>query len=148
MKGRILFYAIIGALVVVDGYLISKPNLLGKLGFIIYKYHYLRTFPKAVLTVALVTASVVLVAEVLLYLVKVNRIRRRTASLLAAVISLLLVGVFVKTSLDFRGWAYSHSGTRLWYGAHALPLILVAVVVRCWVLCLFFLPVDKNPPHT
>ncbi|MCU0421157.1 MAG: hypothetical protein MUC38_16035 [Cyclobacteriaceae bacterium] len=147
MKSRALFYLGIAGLVVVDGYLISKPNLLGKLGFIIYKYHYLRTFPKAVLTVALVAGSVVLVAELLIYLAKKNLVKRRTASLLAAFISLLLVGVFVKTSIDFQGWAYSHSGTRLWYGAHLLPLILLAVFVRCWLLCVFFLPVDKNPPH-
>ncbi|MBX2915988.1 MAG: hypothetical protein KF856_12030 [Cyclobacteriaceae bacterium] len=64
---RAWFLLLIG-LAVADAWLIAKPNLLGKLGFIIYKYHYLRTFPRALFTVALVMGTVLVLTEFLVWI--------------------------------------------------------------------------------
>ena len=55
-------------LTTVNAYLIANPNLLGKLGFIIFKYSFLRTFPRAWITVAVVVATVLLITEAVVWL--------------------------------------------------------------------------------
>jgi hypothetical protein len=35
---------------ITDAYLLSHPNLIGKLGIFIYKHDYLKTFPRALAT--------------------------------------------------------------------------------------------------
>ena len=48
------FYANVIGLIILNGLLLSEPNLLGKIGLIVYKYNYLRSFPRTLLTVAIV----------------------------------------------------------------------------------------------
>ena len=116
MKSRLLFYGLIGILTGLDAFLISNPNLLGKLGFIIYKYHYLRTFPHALLTVSLVVGVVILITEGLVLMIN-RQIFKRSMSALFLVIIVLLIGILVKTELDFQSWSYNHTGYKLRYGA-------------------------------
>ena len=124
---RSIWWILLVALTTVDAYLIAKPNLLGKLGFIIYKYHYLRTFPRALLTVAIVVAVVWLITQVVVWLGYKEVIAKRTAIIILSVFLVLFIFVGVKTALDFQGWSYSHSGHKLKYGAYLLPLILIFV---------------------
>lgn len=113
---------------VIDAWLIAKPNLLGKLGFIIYKYHYLRTFPRALLTVALVVGSLWLLTELFIWLNKRQLLSRKAVTGVLIIIMLLFVFALIKTALDFQSWSYSHSGHKLKYGAYLLPVILISVV--------------------
>lgn len=129
MKSRLLFYGLIGILTGLDAFLISNPNLLGKLGFIIYKYHYLRTFPHALLTVSLVVGVVILITEGLVLMIN-RQIFKRSMSALFLVIIVLLIGILVKTELDFQSWSYNHTGYKLRYGAYLLPVILILVVLQ------------------
>ncbi len=124
---RITWWIVLAVLTIIDAYLIAKPNLLGKLGFIIYKYHYLRTFPRALLTVAIVVAAVWLITQVVVWLGYKKVIAKRTAIIILSVFLVLFVFVGVKTALDFQSWSYSHSGHKLKYGAYLLPLILIFV---------------------
>ncbi|HRG09864.1 MAG TPA: hypothetical protein PLJ08_14915 [Cyclobacteriaceae bacterium] len=124
---RITWWIVLAVLTIIDAYLIAKPNLLGKLGFIIYKYHYLRTFPRALLTVAIVVAAVWLITQVIVWLGYKEVIAKRTAIIILSVFLVLFVFVGVKTALDFQSWSYSHSGHKLKYGAYLLPLILIFV---------------------
>jgi hypothetical protein len=63
------------ALIVLDAVLIRSPNLIGKIGLWFYKYHYLRTFPKALLTVSLVIGIAAIIAEIIRYIVKKELIK-------------------------------------------------------------------------
>lgn len=124
---RIVWWIILISLTIIDAYLIAKPNLLGKLGFIIYKYHYLRTFPRALLTVAIVVALVWIITQVIVWLNHKEVIVKRMAIIILTAFVLLFVFVWFKTALDFQSWSYSHSGHKLKYGAYLLPLILIFV---------------------
>jgi len=127
MKSRITFYLLIFSLVVLDSVLLRSPNLLGKIGLIVYNYHYLRTFPKALLTVSLVVGGAVVIGEVIRFLVKRSAIKRITGKVVLIVLMALVAAVFVKTAIDFTAWSYSHTGLRFRIGAHVLPAILFVV---------------------
>jgi len=124
---RIVWWILLLGVMVVDAYLIAKPNLLGKLGFIIYKYHYLRTFPRALLTVAIVVAIVWIITQVIVWLAYKEIIVKRIAIVILTVLVVLFVFIGIKTALDFQSWSYSHSGHKLKYGAYLLPIILIFV---------------------
>jgi hypothetical protein len=125
---KIIWWILLALLTIADAYLIAKPNLLGKLGFIIYKYHYLRTFPRALVTVAIVVVTVLVLTEVLVWLFNKQILSRK--AIVSVLIFLLLIFSFalIKTALDFQSWSFSHSGHKLKYGAYLLPIILILIV--------------------
>jgi hypothetical protein len=127
MKSRLNFYLFILALVVLDAVLLRSPNLLGKIGLIIYKYHYLRTFPKALITVFSVVAIAAFMAEAVRWLVSGEKLSRNVGRLVLWAFIVLASAALVKTGLDFTTWTYSHTGQRFRYGAYLLPLILITV---------------------
>lgn len=128
MKKRLAFYLLIAALVVVDSILLRSPSLLGKIGLIIYKYHYLRTFPKTLLTVSTVVLVVCGIAELIRLLVKLETLKRVTGVILLSLLLLVTVAILVKTAIDFSAWTYSHTGMRFRYGAYLLPGIVMAIL--------------------
>ena len=127
MKKRISFYLVIATLVVLDSVLLRSPSLLGKIGLVIYKYHYLRTFPKTLLTVSIVVFGASLIAELIRWLVKLEVLKRITGIVLLSFLLLATVAILVKTGMDFSTWTYSHTGTRFRYGAYLLPCILMII---------------------
>lgn len=129
MKSRVAFYGLIIVLTMLDAFLISNPNLLGKLGFIIYKYSYLRTFPMALLTVSIVVGVIILITEGLA-LIAGRQISIRSMMGVFIVIIALLIGVLIKTELDFQNWSYNHTGHKLRYGVFLLPVILILVILQ------------------
>ena len=141
MKSKLNFYLFLAALVVLDSVLLRSPNLLGKVGLIIYKYHYLRTFPKALFTVTLVVGVSAILAEVVHFSVRREVVKRITGRLMLFLFALASVIMFVKTALDFTTWSYAHTGLRFRIGAQMLPVILVLVFTRSW----FTLPKIEKP---
>lgn len=133
MKTRLTFYLFITVLVVLDAVLLRSPNLLGKIGLVIYKYHYLRTFPKALLTVSIVVGVAILIGETVRFLVKRETIKRMTGRLILFFLVTVSMAILVKTGLDFMAWSYSHTGLRFRIGAYLLPSILVVVFFYAWV---------------
>ncbi|MEQ1587253.1 MAG: hypothetical protein ABL895_15295 [Cyclobacteriaceae bacterium] len=129
MKSRLMFYGFIGLLTGLDAFLISNPNLLGKLGFIIYKYSYLRTFPKALVTVSIVVFAIILITEGLVLIAKRKAPPKKLTGLFLVII-ILLIGILIKTELDFQSWSYNHTGYKLRYGAYLLPVILILIVLQ------------------
>jgi hypothetical protein len=127
MKKRFVFYLFIAALIVLDSVLLRSPNLLGKIGLVIYKYHYLRTFPKTLLTVSSVIIAAIVIAEIIRWLAGSGALSRRPSIAILLVLILATLGVLVKTGLDFSTWTYSHTGSRFKYGAYLLPAILLTV---------------------
>jgi hypothetical protein len=49
----VLLCTLLVVLVVVDSYLLSSPNLLGRIGLIIFHFNAIRTFPGALIAVGL-----------------------------------------------------------------------------------------------
>jgi hypothetical protein len=56
------FYVLLLVLIVLDGWLLAHPNLVGRAGVFFFEYSYLETFPKALATVAVVVGLAQLVA--------------------------------------------------------------------------------------
>jgi len=125
---RIIFYAlIVFPLVVINSFLLSKPNILGKMGLIIYKFHYLRTFPRALLTVAIVVGIAVLVAES----IRAFTLREAISDKMGRVVLVFFIAIcgaiLIKTGMDFSTWAVGHTGRRFKYGAYLLPIVLMII---------------------
>jgi len=132
MKSRLNFYLFIAALVILDAVLIRSPNLLGKIGLWIYKYHYLRTFPKALLTVFLVVSVAAVFSETIRYAVKKTLLKNLAGRLLFFLLVALSTALAIKVGLDFSSGSYEHTGLRFRSGAYLLPVILVVVFGYGW----------------
>ncbi len=132
MKSRFNFYLFIAALVILDAVLIRSPNLLGKIGLLVYKYHYLRTFPKALLTVLLVVGVAIIFSETIHFAVKKALLKNLVGNVLFFLLTALSVALAIKVGLDFSSGSYGHTGLRFRSGAYLLPAILVIVFAYGW----------------
>jgi len=126
MSSRLAFYLFVATLTVLDAVLLRSPNLVGKIGLFIYKYHYLRTFPKTLLTLSMVIAVSSIIAEAIRFMVKREIIKRLLGQIILS-LTILCAVLLVKTGMDFSGGAYSHTGLRFRAGAYLLPAIMVVV---------------------
>lgn len=133
MRVRVTFYLFLIALTLLDAVLLRSPNLLGKIGLVIYNYHYLRTFPKALLTVSLVVGISVILGELIRIGVQRFLLKRLTGKLLLMLLMTLAVTLLVKTGIDFSSGTYSQTGIRFRLGACLLPAILLVVFIFTWV---------------
>ncbi len=127
MIRRVSFYWILVTLMLIDSWLLSKPNILGKIGLIIYKYHYLRSFPRTLLTVWIVVSISVLIVLLVQFLLKHEKVSRMIAMVTLGACLLGSLVIMVKVYVDFTSWSYSHSGLKFRYGAYLLPTILMIV---------------------
>ncbi|MCE2936733.1 MAG: hypothetical protein ACK5V5_06495 [Cyclobacteriaceae bacterium] len=124
---KITYWLIVSFVTLITAWLISKPNLLGKLGLIIYRIHFLKTFPRALATVA---AVVIVVAVSVEWVSSVRSSLLRNGLLLFLLMA--CVALEVKTHYDFQSWAISHTGKKLRVGAYLLPLLLMFMVSSPW----------------
>jgi hypothetical protein len=116
-------------LAVTDAYLLSHPNLIGRIGVFIYKHDYIKTFPRALVTVLLVIGVSLFLCEV---------VRRatspRTALSWYSVLMVLGMALFVYVYLTFSSFSYGLTGKGFIYGAHLLPIILIGLFGRYLVM--------------
>jgi hypothetical protein len=146
MKSRLTFYLFIAALIVLDAVLLRSPNLLGKIGLLVYKYHYLRTFPKALITVSLVVGVAIVFSEAIRFAVKKALLKNGAGKVLFFLLTALSVALAIKVGLDFSSGSYEHTGLRFRFGAYLLPIILVVVFVYGWLtLPKIPLPFPESP---
>jgi hypothetical protein len=124
---KITYWLIVSFVTLITAWLISKPNFLGKLGLIIYRIHFLKTFPRALATVA---AVVIVVAVSVEWVSSVRSSLLRNGLLLFLLMA--CVALEVKTHYDFQSWAISHTGKKLRVGAYLLPLLLMFMVSSPW----------------
>jgi len=146
MRISITFYLFVVAMALLDAVLLRSPNLLGKIGLIIYKYHYLRTFPRALLTVSLVVGMSVIISELIRLMVRKEKLKRYTGKLLLTVLILLAAVLLVNTGMDFSSGAYSQTGLRFRIGACLLPAILMNVFVYYWITLPTIAPAPPENP--
>lgn len=137
MIRKVSFYWILLTLVLVDSWLLSKPNILGKIGLIVYKYHYLRSFPRTLLTVWIVVSVSVLIVLLVQFLLKQRKLTRAMSILILSACLMATFLIMAKVYIDFMSWSYSHAGIKFRYGAYLLPLILLIVFSNgllqiCW----------------
>lgn len=122
MKNKAPIYWFIAILSVVDAWLISHPNTLGRLGVWFYKYQYISTFPKALLTVGLSVGVALGIAEW-----AKRQLRPTTAQKVLGAglgVSLVLLGGII---LKFSGGTYAHTGKAFIWGFYLLPVLLLVV---------------------
>lgn len=127
MKRKLYFYSTVACLVVIDALLLSSPNLLGKIGLVIYKYFYLKNFPRTLLTVSILAVIAILIAEFITLLVKNQRLKRKVGVILLLVFVALSGAVLYKTVISFLAWSYAHTGLRFRFGAYLLPCMLMFI---------------------
>ena len=127
MIRKVTFYWILLTLMLVDSWLLSKPNILGKIGLIIYKYHYLRSFPRTLLTVWIVVSISILIVLLVQYLQKQEKLSRSVAHVILGACLCASLLIMAKVYIDFTSWSYSHTGWKFRYGAYLLPAILMIV---------------------
>jgi hypothetical protein len=113
---QIILLVILG---ITDAYMISHPNLIGKLGVWMYKYEMIKTFPKALITVLSSLAFCYFIANFL-----ENRKGKSWAKyglIFGLIICLLvLADIFFK----FSAGSYAHTGKTFIFGMHLLPIML------------------------
>lgn len=118
------FYLLLLVLVVVDGWLMAHPNLIGRFGIWFYEYEYLNSLPRALGTVA----SVVGVSLLLSWLV--SRLARSMA--LAGSALLLVLGLLwlIQSIQQFTSGIYKLTGSGFKAGAILLPGLVVLVFAK------------------
>ncbi len=121
------FFIVMALLSVIDSLLLAKPNLMGKVGLLIYKYNYLRTFPRAMLTVSIVVGSAMVFGELIIYLERKKGLSKTLGGILLFFLVVVCSGLLAKLFIDFSKGAYSHTGTYFKYGVFLLPVILIIV---------------------
>jgi hypothetical protein len=115
------FYILLLVLVVLDGWLLAHPNLIGRAGVFFFDYTYLETFPKALGTVAAVVAVSLLISGV------ISRLGRPLAVI---ILTALFAGSAFYTFQSFTQYnsgVYKLTGAGFRAGAILLPGLLVLV---------------------
>ena len=130
---RLTFYLFILAMTLLDAVLLRSPNLLGKIGLWIYKYHYLRTFPKTLLAVLVVVGVAIALAELIRFGVRRSILKKGLGKMALIFLLMLAVMLLVKTVMDFSSGTYSQTGIRFRIGACLLPAILMIVFSAAWI---------------
>jgi hypothetical protein len=126
---RILYFVSVALLSVIDALLLAKPNLLGKIGLWVYKYSYLRTFPRALVTVSIVVGATLLISE-LIVIAKNHRWMSKSAGIISALIFILTsIGILSKVAMDFSRGSYSRTGSYFKIGVYLLPSILIFIFI-------------------
>ncbi|MCE6992066.1 hypothetical protein [Dyadobacter sp. CY323] len=110
---------------VTDAYLLAHPNLIGKIGVLVYKHSYIRNFPRALLTVSLVVGISILICELIFRFSK-----RKNAMIGYLILAAVAIGWFMYVYITFSSFAYRITGKAFIYGAHLLPVILMGVYSR------------------
>lgn len=108
---------LLGVLGIIDAYLISKPNLIGKFGVWFYKYFMFKDFGTALITV-FVTLGICLAVDH--FLQKSTTI---TSTWLLAGLLLVTILLFVAVYSKFNSGSYAITGQKFKLGMQLLPVL-------------------------
>jgi hypothetical protein len=125
MNRKISSMLLLLILSVTDAYLLAHPNLIGKIGVLVYKHSYIKNFPRALLTVVLVVGVSLLICELVYRFTK-----KKTALVIYPAFITVAVGWFMYVYITFSSFTYSITGKAFIYGAHLLPVILMGLYGR------------------
>ena len=115
------FYILLLVLVVLDGWLVSHPNLIGQAGVFFFDYTYLETFPKALGTVSIVVGVSLLIVWF------VGRLSQPVA--IGIIVALLAASVYYlfQSFTQYNTGIYKLTGAGFRAGAILLPGLIVLV---------------------
>ncbi|GAB2770987.1 hypothetical protein GCM10027275_12130 [Rhabdobacter roseus] len=117
---------------VTDAYLLSHPNLIGRIGVLIYQHDYLKTFPRALATVFLVVGTSLAICEVIRW-----QARPRVAVGWYLMLFVLGLSLFAYVYVTFSSFTYRLTGKAFIYGAHLLPILLIGLFGRYLIMAIF-----------
>lgn len=128
MNKKISSLVLLSILSVTDAYLLAHPNLIGKIGILLYRHSYIQNFPRALVTVLLVVGISLLICEL------IYRFSKYTVALVSYAVLLAIALGWVRYVFNtFSTITYSITGKAFIYGAHLLPLILAGIYARYFV---------------
>jgi hypothetical protein len=110
-----------------DAWLLAHPNLLGRMGVLLYDYWYIETFPKAAVTV-LGTLFLTYFGSIFLQKKLPPKLSLVLISALLAVVLLLTI----RTFLQFGQGSYAMTGKSFKLGAKLLPVVLMGILLQRW----------------
>ena len=115
------FYVLLLVLIVLDGWLLAHPNLIGKAGVFFFDYSAIETVPKALGTVSIVVAVSLLISWV------VSRLRRIIA--VSSSVALLAASIYylIQSFTQYNTGIYKLTGVGFRAGAILLPGLIVLV---------------------
>ncbi len=107
---------------ITDAWLISHPNILGKLGIFVYKYSMIKTFPNALITVFITLG----ICYALAFFFAKNK--PAVWAKYGLIIGLVLcIAVLAQVVFKFSGGTYKHTGASFRYGMILLPILMTAI---------------------
>ncbi|SOE23848.1 hypothetical protein SAMN06298216_4227 [Spirosomataceae bacterium TFI 002] len=110
-----------------DAYLISHPNILGKLGVFVFKYGMIKNFSNALITVFITLGICIALAY---FIEKYNEKSWAKYLLIACTgLSLFILGQVV---YKFSGGTYAHTGKSFVWGMILLPVIMLYIFGTVW----------------
>lgn len=118
-------YLLYLVLAVTDAWLLSHPNLIGRVGIWLYRYSYIKNFPRAVVFVLLAVVFSILMSELIKKFFPV-----RTAVLLLALLLVIASMAFMNVFIQFSSGTYQFTGKAFIWGAHLLPFILILIFIQ------------------
>jgi hypothetical protein len=112
---------------ITDAYLISHPNILGKLGVFVFKYGMIKNFQNALITVAITLGICITIT----FLIEKNKSKNWAKYLLWAstFLSLFILGQVV---YKFSNGTYAHTGKTFVWGMMLLPAIMLYIFGTAW----------------
>ncbi|MFT5883792.1 MAG: hypothetical protein ACI9IP_000239 [Arcticibacterium sp.] len=112
---------------ITDAYLISHPNLIGKLGVFVFKYGMIKNFPNALITVLLTLGLCIGIA----YFLEINldKTWAKIALMTFTALSLFVLGQVI---FKFSGGSYAHTGKAFVWGMMLLPVLMLYIFGSVW----------------
>jgi hypothetical protein len=114
-------------LAITDAYLISHPNLLGKMGVLIFKYGMIKNFPNALITVMVTLGLSYGIAHVL----ELNFDKKWAKIALSAFTALSLI-ILIQVIFKFSGGSYARTGKSFVWGMMLLPTLMLYIFGSVW----------------
>jgi len=142
MNKKISSLLLLLVLSVTDAYLLAHPNLIGRLGVLLYKHSYIKNFPRALLTVLLFVSISLIICELTF-----RYFKRRKISVFYLVLTLISVAWLGYVFITFSSFSYRITGKAFIYGAHLLPIIMIGLFGRYFVKAQFGLN-NREEPHS
>ncbi len=112
---------------ITDAYMISHPNLVGRLGIFVFKYGMIKNFPNALVTVFITLG----ICYFLSFFFQKNWDKKWTKWASAICIGLSL-GILIQVLVKFSGGSYAMTGKAFKYGMILLPALMTFIFSSNW----------------
>jgi hypothetical protein len=122
MKKDTFFYATLAILAVVAAWLLAHPNLIGRLGILMYNYDMIKTLPRAFGTVTFTVIFALIVSYLVQY-----KTKSPLGIILLGVCLVASTYLLIDTYLKFSTGTYAMTGAGFKTGAILMPLILILI---------------------